>query len=117
MNSDAMILDSISFLAEYLYVHKPLLFLQGPKQQFNEFGKMLIDVHYCADGNDEKAIEYFIQEVVLKGHDELYKKREQFFDNNMNYVRTNGKDAATGIYEWISSMLDKEKKYEFNGTL
>ena len=26
--SDGMILDSVSFLAEYIYVHKPLLFLQ-----------------------------------------------------------------------------------------
>ena len=38
-SSDAMILDSVSFMAEYLYVHKPALFLTREGERFNEFGE------------------------------------------------------------------------------
>ena len=108
MESDAMILDSVSFLAEYLYAHKPLLFLQGEKQRFNEFGKSLMDVHYCAYGNDEKAIDDFVRKVVSEGNDEMNAKREQFYDENLNYLSTNGKSAADSIYEWFCEKLDRK---------
>ena len=65
VNSDAMILDSVSFLAEYLYVHKTLLQLMRKEQRYNDVGDRLIKVHYVADGKDEEAIERFLQEVVL----------------------------------------------------
>lgn len=104
-NSDAMIVDSVSFLVEYLYAHKPLLFLKGNRQYFNEFGKQLIEVHYCADGDDERAIENFVKEKVLKGYDEMQARRELCFNDNLNYIQTNGMDAATNIYEFFCSEL------------
>lgn len=108
LESDAMILDSISFLAEYLYTHKPLLFLRGEKQRFNEFGKSLMEVHYCANGKDEKAMEAFVQKVVLEGKDNMNVMRENFYNENLNYISTNGKNAATSIYEWFCRELVRE---------
>ena len=105
MESDAMILDCVSFLAEYLYTHKPLLFLKGSKQYFNDFGKDLIEVHYTADGTDGTAIENFVKEIVLGNQDTNLEKREKFFENNLDYVKKLGKSAATNIYEQISMSL------------
>lgn len=108
LESDAMILDSVSFLAEYLYAHKPLLFLKREEQRFNLFGQGLMDIHYSVDGNDEKAIGEFIQNVVLENRDEMYIQREQFFEENLNYMRTKGQKAAVSIYKWFCSRLEKE---------
>ena len=44
--SDAMILDSISFLAEYMYTSHPMLFLKRKEQRFNEFGKLVVEQLY-----------------------------------------------------------------------
>lgn len=103
--SDAMILDSVSFLAEYLYAHKPLLFLQGQGQRFNDFGSELMKIHYCADGQDVVAIENFLEDIVLKGNDIMLTKRETFFHNNLDYEKIRGKNAAANIYDWICSEL------------
>ncbi|MCI8858959.1 MAG: hypothetical protein HFI71_05455 [Lachnospiraceae bacterium] len=106
IKSDAMILDSVSFLSEYLYVKKPLLMLSRDGQYFNDFGKELIKIHYCADGTDEKAIEKFITDVVLAGNDEKKDMRTEFFEQNLDYVKHFGKNAAANIFDQISSELE-----------
>ena len=50
--SDAMILDSASFIAEYQYTHKPMLFLTREGETFNPLGQRILDVSYTADGRD-----------------------------------------------------------------
>ena len=105
MESDAMILDSVSFLAEYLYAHKPLLFLKGNKQYFNEFGKELMKIHYTADGKDKNAVENFIKDIVLSDNDANLEKRERFFERNLDYMKVFGKGAALNIYEQINMKL------------
>ncbi len=107
MHSDAMILDSVSFLVEYLYVHKPLLFLKREEQAFNEFGKKLMTVHYCAEGNDKTAIERFLQKVVLNNQDERKEIREEFFEENLNYTKLDGENAAHNIFAYLDSELRK----------
>lgn len=107
MHSDGMILDSVSFLAEYLYVHKPLLFLRGKGQQFNDFGKELMKIHYSVDGNDIFAIEEFILDVILKQNDRNKNIREQFFRNNLDYRSVLGKDAGENIFNDISYSIGK----------
>lgn len=101
VNSDAMILDSVSFLAEYLYVHKPLLQLMRKEQRYNDVGDRLIKVHYVADGKDEEAIERFLQEVVLGGKDNKRELREEFFVKNFDYRNIYEKSAAENIFEQI----------------
>lgn len=105
MNSDAMILDSISFFAEYLYVHKPLLALRKEGQYFNEFGNKLMKVHYHAQGTDKKSIENFIVDVVLNENDVMKSAREDFFSANLDYVNMLGHNAAMNIFEHLCKSL------------
>ncbi len=106
MNSDAMILDSVSFLAEYLYVHKPLLLLTREEQAFNDFGNQIVESHYCAEGTDTAAIEAFLQEVVLKENDCKKEEREKVFAENLDYTILSGKNAAENILKDILQCLD-----------
>lgn len=103
--SNAMILDSVSFLAEYLYVQKPLLMLTRDGQYFNDFGKELMKVHYQASGTDKNAIENFITDKILSGNDEKKKEREEFFLENLDYMNQFGKNAAANIFDQICSVL------------
>lgn len=105
MESDAMILDSISFLAEYLYVHKPLLALRKEGQYFNEFGNRLMEVHYSAQGTDKTSIEEFIVDVVLNENDIMRNTRENFYTANLDYVNMLGQNAAKNIFDQICSSL------------
>lgn len=104
-DSDAMILDSISFLAEYLYARKPLLFLKGKGQYFNDFGRQLIRIHYNSEGADKDEIEKFIVDVVIKGKDERKEEREEFFKENLEYIQISGKNASANIYEELNGKL------------
>lgn len=101
--SDAMILDSISFLGEYAYINKPALFInkRNQKNQFNTFGQEIQDISYnCWDLKD---IDLFIQKVVLNGEDILKAKRENYIQNNM--LAPNNKTAAENVYDYIISDL------------
>ncbi len=106
LKSDAMILDSISFLAEYLYVHRPLLVLRKEGQYFNDFGNKLMEVHYSVQGTDKQSIEEFIENVVLNENDVMKNAREKFFIENLDYVDMLGQNAAANIFEHISRELD-----------
>lgn len=106
LKSDAMILDSVSFLSEYLYVQKPLLMLTREEQYYNDFGRELIKIHYCAVGTDEKAIEEFVSDVVLAGNDVNKEIRAQFFKKNLDYVNLFGKNAANNIFDQIVNAFE-----------
>lgn len=62
-----------------MYTSHPMLFLQRKEQRFNEFGKLVVEQLYQAEGNDFAAIDEFLQKVVLKGKDEQLEKRKNFF--------------------------------------
>ena len=65
LTSDAMIHDSMSFIAEYLYVMKPSLFLMNDpdiENRLNDFGRMAVRQHYHA--YNEQDISDFIENVV-----------------------------------------------------
>ncbi len=97
-NSDGMILDSVSFLAEYLYVNKPLLFLKRTEQRFNDFGQLLLGVHYTCDGKDIYSINKFIKNVIINQQDDNYNVRKVFFEKYLNYYNALGENAAKNIY-------------------
>lgn len=101
--SDALVGDSISFLGEYQYTHKPLLLLTRKENTFDDFGKKLLPILYTAPGDDFKAIAGFIQKVVIEQQDEMYDQRKQFFDMYLDYRKQNGKLAC----EYIKELLDK----------
>jgi len=101
MSSDAMILDSISFISEYLYAHKPVLFLTRETQMFGDYGEEVMDVLYHADGGDFRAIVDFIENVAISGKDPMKNIREEFFEKHLNYVKHNGKLACDFIYDYL----------------
>ena len=59
--SDGMIMDSNSFLAEYMYVNKPLLFLTREEQTFNKLGRSIVDTYDQCDGRDYMGLKVFFK--------------------------------------------------------
>jgi hypothetical protein len=64
LQSDAMIHDSGSFLVEYLYTKKPVMYLMNTKTKnnLNEFGLNALD--FCQQGHTKKEIDVFIAQLV-----------------------------------------------------
>ena len=82
LQSDAMILDSISFMTEYAFTGKPSLFLlkdRKSKRMFNDYGKAILNQLYQAYNHAE--IEVFIQNV-LAGSDLMSVQRNQFIEDH-----------------------------------
>lgn len=84
--SDAMIHNSGSFTAEYLYVNKPTLYttcdLDGICRTMHSFGLRCMDAHYIASTPED--IERFIVDVVLDGKDSLKEARSKVFVDKFN---------------------------------
>ena len=80
--SDAMIHDSGSFTAEYLYVNKPVAFITADfdqlKSEHSEFGRAALEQHYAISNEDE--VRWFIDQVVLGGADTKKEQRTQFLE-------------------------------------
>lgn len=102
--SDAMIMDSISFLPSYQYVHKPLLFLTRRTQRMNKLGHELRKVVYTADARDIDGIETFISNVVIEGRDVKKELREKFFEDNLDYYHENKQLASEYIVSHIEEL-------------
>jgi hypothetical protein len=104
LSSDALIHDSGSFVAEYLYVNKPVLFLfsdYGVFNRFNEIGKMALECAYKS--NNESGVIRFIEDKVLNGHDDLKEKRIHFFNSYL--LPPNNKSASENIYEYVFNKI------------
>lgn len=68
--SDALILDSIGFLLEYLPTGKPVCFIgHSRRQPLNKAGEALLAVYYHAGNPSE--IKEFIDNVVICGNDNM----------------------------------------------
>lgn len=106
--SDAMIGDSVSFLAEYQFTGKPQLLLTRPEQEFNEFGAMVQEVLYKCPGEDLEGIESFLKSVVIDGNDTMKQQRTEFFDENLNYYKKNGNvKASQQIFAEIKAFVSQ----------
>ena len=103
--SDGMIMDCGSWLGEYQYTHKPLIFLTRDTQQFNALGNELMKVLYRVDGKDLNAIGALMQKVFVEGNDDLFEARMKFFDEHMNYMKVNGTTAGEFIFNTLSKEL------------
>ena len=88
-SSDAMILDSISFMAEYMITEKSMCFcvreplneLQS-RLEFNQFGKDLQSAMTIASTWDE--ISAFIDRIVAEGDDGLIARRRQVIEKHLS---------------------------------
>ncbi|MBO9473665.1 CDP-glycerol glycerophosphotransferase family protein [Shimia sp. R10_1] len=73
-DSDALITDSGSFLAEYLPTQRPLIRLTKPNSaKLNSNGKLLARAFY--EASDTETLKSVFERVVLKGDDHLKPKR------------------------------------------
>ena len=103
--SDGMILDSSSFLAEYQYVNKPVIYLTRDTQKFYKLGKKILNVSYPVDGKDLEGIAAMIQRVFIDGDDYMASERKEIFDEYLNYTQANGMLASEYIYRSIADEL------------
>lgn len=81
--SDAMIHDSGSFLAEYLCLNKPVMYLKTATtadNYLNEFGMLALDA--CEIGRNIRDIERFIN-CLLEGKDTNAEKRKAFINTRL----------------------------------
>lgn len=104
-SSDAMIHDCHSFIVEYLYMNKPVLFLANYDRegQSNTVGKKAFAAHYHGTTTDD--IEQFINDVVIGGNDTLRDVRNEFYQSIL--VPPNGKLAAENIINEIKKELKR----------
>ena len=103
-SSDCMIFDSLSFMAEYLYVDKPSLFLTREAVHLNEFGMEILQLLYQVRGDDYSGIKKFIE--YTSRYDAKKSVRRKFFSKYLDYYKNNkNKTAAEYIYEDIKHDL------------
>lgn len=106
-SSDAMIHDSGSFIAEYLYLNKPVMrTLNGCDLStlHNQFGLRCLDSHYKARTAEE--IEAFIQNVI-RGVDPLKVQRTTF----LNEVLMPKDSPSQNIIDDILDSIDNQILY------
>lgn len=103
--SDAMIHDCGSFVVDYLYFRKPVMYLTSDMNRTRAYGNSVCreayDVHYAGNGADD--IIRFIDDVVLGGNDPLREKREHFFEDNLRTPGTGS--VARNTYNDILASL------------
>ena len=92
--SDGMIHDCGSFMAEYQYMNKPMIYLTRDTQKYNDLGKKILSVSYLVDGKDLKGIAATIQKVFIEGNDAKAAIRKELFDKYLNYPKANGMSAS-----------------------
>ena len=80
--SDAMVTDSVSFLAEYQFTGKPLLLLESGRQTYNSFGESIKQILYRCKGNDFETIISFLNDI-LADNDTMKEYRKVFFASNL----------------------------------
>lgn len=92
-SSDAIIHDSGSFTIEYLYMHKPCMYLvNGKPHELNEFGQKAYNMYY--KGCNREDIEQFVQNVI-NDIDPRKEEREQFFKDYL--LPPHGRSACENI--------------------
>lgn len=102
--SDGILNDSCSFIAEYMYTGKPMLFLENGTDPFGTLGRLVHEGLYHADGRDFAAIEAFLTDVLMRGNDTMKEKRREIFASYLDYCGFNGKSASQMIFDTLSGL-------------
>ena len=80
VRTDAIVQDCGSFLPEYFYTGKPCCYMLADRESipknFNAFGEDCI--RHCYQAFEEKDIEAFLDNVVVRGNDPMKPEREAF---------------------------------------
>jgi hypothetical protein len=105
--SDGMIQDCSSFIGEYQYVNKPMIYLTRPEKLFNELGKKILEASYLVDGKDLDGIAALMQRIFIKGDDYKAAERKEVFDKYLNYPEYNDMLASEFIYKTIADELEE----------
>ena len=103
--SDGLIHDSGSFVVEYQFTHKPMIFLTRDTQEFNELGRKILDTSYLVDGRDLNGIAALVQKIFIDGNDFKRDKRRKVFDELLNLRRVNAMSASEFIFRNIVDAL------------
>lgn len=104
-SSDALIHDSGSFLAEYLYVNKPVLFLQSSKDiatYFNPFGQLCLNASYVSD--TPMNIQEFIEQVVIGGNDVKKQLRSDLWGKHLSLSNGSAKIICNSILNEVCNL-------------
>jgi hypothetical protein len=102
--SDAMIHNSGSFTAEYLYTSAPIAFMVDDikilEKSLNEFGRECLKNHYILYSSDDTF--RFIEEVVVRGHDQKKWSRNKFVQRKMH---SKNQTASQRIVRTLESLI------------
>ena len=113
--SDAMIHDCGSFLAEYFYTGMPQCFMlesmKTVEEQFLPFSRGLLGHVYRAFSRDE--IVDFIRRVVVAGDDPMKAERDEFARKE---VCVNHPHATDAVVESVMQRLDSRGGHDLNTT-
>lgn len=104
ITSDALIHDSGSFMAEYLFTGKPTLFMvrdESIMDYWNDFGEKTVAVHY--QSRNQKQVIDFIENVVLKENDSMKEERNSFVKNTL--LPMNNITASENILNYLESQI------------
>lgn len=105
LSSDALIGDSISYLAEYLPTLKPLCFLEKSHvNTFNEIGKKLIEAHYVAHSQEDTIT--FLNAVMTNTYDEKLPQRLKILHELFVFPE---QGAGFAIKEYCKRTIHKER--------
>ena len=105
--SDGMIHDSCSFIAEYQFTHKPMIFLfNSPAEEFTALGEKILEVSYIVDGKNHEQIAAALQKIFIEGCDPMFAERLRVFDALLNWRKRNGMSASEFIYNAVAGELE-----------
>ncbi|HCU01665.1 MAG: hypothetical protein UR66_C0017G0010 [Candidatus Moranbacteria bacterium GW2011_GWE1_35_17] len=103
-NSDGIIHDCGSFLAEYLFTEKPACFILEEKKSIKEWflpiGEKCLE--HCYQAYSEKDIINYIENIILKNEDTLKKKRIKFVNSEL---KINYPKSSEFILDYIKNIL------------
>ena len=104
LTSDALIHDSGSFMAEYLFTGKPSLFMvrdESIMDYWNFFGEKSLAVHY--QSRNQKQVIDFIENVVLNENDSMKEERNAFVKNTL--LPENNLTASENILNYLENEI------------
>lgn len=104
IHSDALILDSSSFLGEYLFTQKPMLYLlkDNVENFMSEFGLLCLKACYQAKSSID--IDGFLKDIILS-NDPLKEKRKNVIKTFREDINQE-ENTSTLIFELIKRELD-----------
>ena len=104
INSEGMITDSVSFLAEYLPTKNPLLFLnRSDREPMSDVGELLIGAYYHGETIDD--IKMFIEQCIENKKDP---KREERLYNIESQLNISNKPSSEIIVDYLLDSFGKK---------